>query len=156
MSRNQSHRATMYGGHRMKILIFGLPGSGKTTLAKYMMELLGPDTVWYNADEVRTMYDDWDFSDEGRLRAATRMKDLMDEAADDGFDVICDFICPTNKLRELFDDDVFKIWVDAIKEGRFEDTNKLFEQPCNFDWRVTDHRDDEDAQDIVTHLKENC
>lgn len=113
----------------MKILIFGLPGSGKTTLAKYLVELLGPTTVWYNADEVRTKYDDWDFSDEGRLRAATRMKDLMNKAADDGFDVICDFICPTNEYRELFDDDTYRIWMDTIDEGRFEDTNKMFEKP---------------------------
>ena len=64
----------------MKILIFGLPGSGKTTLATYLIDLLGEDTVWYNADEVRKANNDWDFTDEGRLRQAERMRDLMNEA----------------------------------------------------------------------------
>lgn len=140
----------------MKILIFGLPGSGKTTLAKYLVELLGQDTVWYNADEVRTMYNDWDFSDEGRLRAATRMRDLMEEAASDGFDVICDFICPTNELRELFDEDTYRIWVDAIDAGRFEDTNKLFEKPERNKFYphyvVENWNGDEDARIIMWRL----
>lgn len=133
----------------MKILIFGLPGSGKTTLAKYLVDFLGSDTVWYNADEVRTMYDDWDFSDEGRLRAATRMRDLMNEADEVGFDVICDFICPTNKLRELFDDDTYRIWIDTIDEGRFVDTNKLFEIPSETHYVVTKWDDSVTARRIM-------
>ncbi len=139
----------------MKILIFGLPGSGKTTLAKYLVDFLGPDTVWYNADEVRTKYDDWDFSDEGRLRAATRMRDLMEESHLAGFDVICDFICPTNELRELFDDKTYRIWVTTIEAGRFEDTNKLFEYPPEtlYHWAVTQWRGDEDARRIMWDIK---
>lgn len=142
----------------MKILIFGLPGSGKTTLAKYLIQFLGKDTVWYNADEIRKQYDDWDFSDEGRLRQANRMKDLMNEADDDSFDVICDFVCPTNELREMFGGDVYRIWVDTISEGRFEDTNKLFQDPpamgtCSCSYIVEEQRGDVDARHIMWELR---
>ncbi len=144
----------------MKILIFGLPGSGKTTLAVFLMELLGPDTVWYNADAIRKQYDDWDFSDEGRLRQANRMKDLMEEADQDGFDVICDFVCPTNELRELFDEDTYRVYVDTIDEGRFDDTNKLFEDPplqdkalASPNYVVLEQRGDEDARHIMWELR---
>ena len=140
----------------MKMLIFGLPGSGKTTLAKYLIDFIGPNTVWYNADDVRKQYDDWDFSDEGRLRQAHRMRDLMKEADADGFDVICDFICPTNELRYLFDDDTFRVWVHTIEEGRFDDTNKLFEKPelNKFypHYLVKEQRGDVDAREIMWRL----
>ena len=141
----------------MKILIYGLPGSGKTTLAKYLMELLGPDTVWFNADAIRKMFDDWDFSDEGRLRQAHRMCDLMDKAHEDGHDVICDFICPTNELRDLFYDGVYKIFVDTINEGRFDDTNKLFENPrANYEvnYIVEKQQGIIDANKIIWNLKQ--
>jgi hypothetical protein len=152
----------------MKILIFGLPGSGKTTLADYLFNMLGPDTAWYNADQVRKTYNDWDFSEEGRLRAANRMKTLMDEAHAAGKDVICDFICPTNELREMFGDDVYKIWVNTIKEGRFEDTNKMFEPPIYYkpeihytdeegyldvNYIVEEWKDDYDARNIIWEVK---
>ncbi len=143
--------------NNVKILIYGLPGSGKTTLAKYLMELLGPDTVWFNADKVRKMFDDWDFSDEGRLRQAHRMRDLMDKAHEDGHDVICDFICPTNELRDLFYNDVYKIFVDTINEGRFDDTNKLFEHPTGaFDvnYIVEKQQGMIDANKIIWKLKQ--
>ena len=117
----------------MKILIFGLPGSGKTTLAKPLAELL--DAVHINADEVRKEYDDWDFSPAGRMRQANRMRHLSDGVIKAGKVVVTDFVAPTQAAREAFNPD-FTIWTDTIKEGRFEDTNALFEEPTEVDYHI--------------------
>ena len=118
----------------MKILIMGLPGSGKTTLAQMMAPRL--NAVWLNADEVRKEANDWDFSEDGRRRQSLRMRSLAEGAVGDNRTVVADFVCPTKKTREHFGAD-YVIWMDTIKEGRFEDTNKMFEEPTEYNTRVT-------------------
>jgi adenylylsulfate kinase len=110
----------------MKILIFGLPGSGKSTLAKPFADLIGG--VHINADAVREEYDDWDFTPEGRMRQAMRMKYLSDGVVKAGKVAVTDFVAPTRKAREEFGAD-YVVWMNTIQEGRFEDTNKMFEIP---------------------------
>ncbi len=112
----------------------GLPGSGKTTLANELGPLLKAKRL--NADEVRKEANDWDFSEEGRKRQAKRMADFAKKLKDEGNFVVADFICPTPEARALFPAD-FIIWMDTIKEGRFEDTNKMFVKPEKFDYHVT-------------------
>ena len=111
----------------------GLPGSGKTTLAKKLIPFY--NAVWLNADEVRKEADDWDFSPEGRVRQADRMKTLAQKAIDEGRNVVADFICPTEQTRSDFNAD-YIIWMDTITEGRFEDTNKMFVSPTKYDFQV--------------------
>jgi adenylylsulfate kinase len=118
----------------LKILIFGLPGSGKSTLAKPFAELIGG--VWLNADAVREEYNDWDFSPEGRMRQAQRMKFLSDGVVKAGKIAVADFVCPTEAARAEFSAD-FTVWMDTIKEGRFEDTNKMFQTPEHYDYHVS-------------------
>ena len=84
----------------MKILICGLPGSGKSTLAEPFCKLI--NGVWLNADQVRTQYDDWDFSLEGRLRQAQRMRHLADGVVMAGRIAVADFVCPTSAARAEF------------------------------------------------------
>ena len=116
------------------ILVMGLPGAGKTTLAEELAPKLNAKRL--NADEVRKAANDWDFSEEGRKRQAKRMADFALELKNQGNYVVADFICPTPEARKLFPAD-FVIWVDTIKEGRFDDTNQMFVKPEKFDFHVT-------------------
>tara|TARA_Y100001936_G_scaffold227900_1_gene248613 strand:- start:1143 stop:1535 length:393 start_codon:yes stop_codon:yes gene_type:complete len=111
----------------------GLPGSGKTTLASELVPLL--NAKWLNADKIRTEYNDWDFSNEGRIRQANRMRDLAKKGRDEGNYVVADFVCPTEEARKLFGAD-FIIWMDTIEKGRFDDTNQMFVKPTIFNVKV--------------------
>jgi adenylylsulfate kinase len=116
------------------ILIMGLPGAGKTTLANELNKLI--ESKRLNADEIRRAANDWDFSEEGRTRQSKRMSDAALKLKNKGNNVIADFICPTPEARKLFPAD-YIVWVDTIKEGRFEDTNQMFVKPEKFDFHVT-------------------
>ncbi|MDB4159212.1 adenylyl-sulfate kinase [Gammaproteobacteria bacterium] len=122
----------------MKILIMGLPGSGKTYLAERLQPLL--NAAWYNADKVREMANDWDFSPEGRTRQSMRMRTFADFEKSNNRIVICDFVCPTKNTQGNFDPDIV-IWMDTIQEGRFDDTNKMFEKPLSVDFHITELND---------------
>ena len=115
-----------------KILVMGLPGSGKSYLSKILAPLI--DGVWLNADQVRKEANDWDFSLEGRKRQALRMKNLSKKYLKMGKHVIADFVCPTNLTRKEFNPN-FVVYMDTIEKGRYENTNRIFEKPKKFDFR---------------------
>lgn len=127
----------------MKILICGLPGSGKSTLAEPFAKLI--NGVWINADQVREQYNDWDFTQGGRMRQAQRMRYLSDGVVRAGGIAIADFVCPTENARREFDAD-YTVWMDTIKEGRYEDTNHIFEKPKYVNYHVAEWFNDTHAQ----------
>ena len=149
-----------------RILIMGLPGAGKTTLAaelkKYLTEhsfLYDPnaETIeasraavkWLNADDVRKKYNDWDFSHEGRIRQSIRMREMADSFFNDF--VIADFVAPLPEMRHNFKAD-WTVWVDTIDAGRYEDTNKMFTPPDVYDFRVTEQDAVKWAEFIGSHI----
>ena len=132
------------------ILVMGLPGAGKTTLADAMAPLLNAKRL--NADEVRKAADDWDFSEGGRVRQAKRMAEFALKLKSEGNFVIADFVAPTPEARSLFPAD-FRVWVDTIQKGRFEDTNQMFVKPKNFDFHVTTQDAKKWAPKIVEEIK---
>ena len=153
----------------------GLPGAGKTYLAQALKKYLetngdlmkinpsrvmtyegipGPGFMkvgvdWFNADDVRKKYNDWDFSNEGRIRQSLRMFQFAIECT--GEFVICDFVAPLVEMRNNFKAD-WTIWVDTIKEGRYEDTNKAFIPPEQYDFRVTEQNCEKWAEFIGDHI----
>jgi len=154
-----------------RILIMGLPGSGKTYLAgalkKYLEEhgdisyaralnehigSLNAEVTWFNADDIRRKYNDWDFSNDGRIRQSIRMFQFSMEAG--GEYVICDFVAPLVEMRNNFKAD-WTIWVDTIKEGRYEDTNKAFIEPEQYDFRITEQNCEKWAEFIGEHIISN-
>ena len=161
----------------MKILVCGLPGSGKTWLSERLVKYI-KNCAWYNADVVRKFSNDWDFSMEGRIRQANRMKTFADFERTNGRWVICDFVAPTEKVREAFVPD-HVIWMDTIKEGRivlsklnelkninnlpfdakslskskeFEDTNKMFETPSKIDTHIQHFLSDDDIKKLSEEI----
>jgi adenylylsulfate kinase len=132
------------------ILIMGLPGAGKTTLANELAKLI--ESKRLNADEIRKAANDWDFSEEGRTRQSKRMSEAALKLKNEGNNVIADFICPTSEARKLFPAD-YIVWVDTIKKGRFEDTNQMFVKPEKFDFHVTTQDANLWAPKIVENLK---
>jgi len=159
-----------------KILVLGLPGAGKTflatTLKKYLEEngtannmslshalttdfQLGDYKVsvdWFNADEIRKRFNDWDFSHDGRIRQSLRMAEFALKSSGDF--VIADFVAPLPEMRHNFKA-YWTIWVDTIEQGRFADTNKAFIPPEQYDFRVTEQNADKWAEFIGTHILEN-
>jgi len=151
-----------------RILIMGLPGSGKTTLAgalkKYLEENgeisygralnehigdLNATVTWFNADDIRRKYNDWDFSNDGRIRQSIRMFQFSMEAGGDY--VICDFVAPLVEMRNNFKAD-WTIWVDTIREGRYADTNAAFVEPEVYDFRVNEQNCEKWAEFIGQHI----
>ena len=164
----------------MKILVCGLPGSGKTWLSERLVGHI-ENCAWYNADVLRKSSNDWDFSLEGRIRQANRMKTFADFERSNGRWVICDFVAPTKEAREAFAPD-FVIWLDTITQGRvvsskinelqniknlpfdvnllfkskaFEDTTKMFETPKKIDKHITHFLKDEEIKKIAEEIKKN-
>jgi GTPase SAR1 family protein len=159
-----------------KILIMGLPGAGKTFFAERLKKFLEENSrvshmpleklaqqemmplhwdakvKWFNADEVRKSYNDWDFSKEGRIRQSIRMAEFALKSSADF--VICDFVAPLPEMRHNFKAD-WTIWIDTIKEGRYEDTNKAFVEPDVYDFRIIEQNADKWVQFVGQHILEN-
>ena len=126
-----------------RILIMGLSGSGKTTIAKNIVDLLkkhNKTVTWLNADVIREQYNDWDFSYKGRMRQSKRLRKVADNTTTDF--VICDFIAPIKESRLNFSAD-YIVWMDTISKSQYKDTDRLFTPPSKFNYVVTEHNNND-------------
>ena len=156
-----------------RILIMGLPGSGKTYFSRALKKYLEKNSTlinlpeqatdvewfnysarveWFNADDVRKKFNDWDFSESGRIRQSHRMRELAD--ASDANYVICDFVAPLVEMRNNFKAD-WTIWIDTIDAGRFEDTNRVFVPPEVYDFRITEQNAEHWAAFVGRYILDN-
>ena len=162
----------------MKILICGLPGSGKTWLAERLVKKID-NCAWYNADVLRKYSNDWDFTSEGRIRQARRMKTFADFEIENGRWVICDFVAPTKESRDIFKPD-YVIWLDTINRGRvvsskvdelksiqnlpfdanslqeskaFDDTTKIFDPPKKINKHIKQFLNEDEIKKFASELK---
>jgi hypothetical protein len=139
-----------------RILIMGLPGAGKTYLAQHIVDHLQAEKKrvgWLNADDVRKKYNDWDFSQAGRVRQSLRMRELADAMTDVDC-VICDFVAPLVEMRNNFKAD-WTVWVDTIDRGRYEDTNQAFVPPEHYDFRITEQNAVKWGEFVAAHVIDN-
>lgn len=161
---------------KTKILIMGLPGAGKTYFAERLkhylenfsdishlpLELFAnyeslpmywrASVTWFNADEIRKKYNDWDFSRVGRIRQSLRMAQFALECSGDY--VICDFVAPLPEMRHNFKAD-WTIWIDTIDASRYEDTNKAFVPPDIYDFRIIEQNADKWVPFVGQHILNN-
>jgi|688.fasta_scaffold282409_1 hypothetical protein len=159
-----------------RILIMGLPGAGKTYFAERLKKYLEENSTidhmplermihlewppndwsakvdWFNADEIRKRYNDWDFSKEGRIRQSLRMFEFAIKCTGDF--VICDFVAPLPEMRHNFKAD-WTIWIDTIEAGRYEDTNKAFTPPEVYDFRITEQNAEKWVEFVGQHILDN-
>ena len=127
----------------------GLPGAGKTTFTKQLVAACSFHIDAYNGDTIRKYYDDWHFNEEGRLRQARRMRLMADLCIEKlGYHCVCDFVCPTQALRDLFDPDIM-VWMNTIQVSRYEDTNMCFEKPNNYTYMITSY---DQYDDVVKEI----
>jgi Chromatin associated protein KTI12 len=160
----------------VRILVMGLPGSGKSYLAQRLKDyietrsdfstmptekllnyesppLFYKSTVeWFNADEIRKKFNDWDFSKEGRIRQSLRMAQFALACKSDY--VICDFIAPLPEMRHNFKAD-WVIWMDTIGASKYQDTNKMFVPPDVYDFRITETNAEKWVPFIGEHILHN-
>lgn len=136
-----------------RILIMGLPGSGKTYFSEKLVGMLneaGKRTGWLNADDIRKLHDDWDFSPSGRIRQSERMRAMADSTPNVDF-VVSDFVAPLQQMRSIYDA-AWTVWMDTIDEGRYADTNKIFVPPAHYDFRITEQNSERWAAYVANFI----
>ena len=142
----------MISEFKTRILIFGLSGSGKTTFAEKLWQALKNENInyaYFNADKIRDMFNDYDFSINGRIRQSDRMFKLCEMKREGA---IVDFICPYETLRKRFN---YFVWMNTIKESDYKDTDKIYQQPKDIqaDMIITDFNYDDKIKTVVNDIK---
>jgi hypothetical protein len=84
----------------MIYLFIGQPGTGKTEMAKRLVEKMGPDTVWIDGDDLREIFPNTDYSYSGRIRNIEKSFTIARFMSQKGYNVVISMVCPYRAIRE--------------------------------------------------------
>jgi hypothetical protein len=139
------------GKIKLIIQVIGLPGSGKTTFSQKLCDRI--DAILINADEVRSdLSKDLGFSIDNRIEQARRLGAIARLLHDQGKTVVVDFVCPTAETRKAFGRPDYLIWMNTISQGRFENTNNIWQNPEWHDYEFTDLEQNNKVDVIIKEL----
>jgi len=86
----------------MIVWFYGQPGAGKTTLANTLKNCI--DAVHIDGDDIRALFDNKDYSKEGRIKNLTLANNIVRFLDSKGFNVIASFVSPYQEIRDQLSD----------------------------------------------------
>lgn len=135
----------------------GQPGAGKTTIAKHILNQLPSGSfIHIDGDDLRDIFDNKDYSENGRRKNIERAQDIALFMDNKGFDVIVSLVSPYKDQRDDFKvkNNVVEVFVHTTEDrGRNQYHVINYEPPTeNFiDVDTTNKTVEDSVIDILKH-----
>lgn len=136
----------------------GQPGAGKTTMAKELITYLNnPKVVHVDGDDLRDIFKNKDYSENGRRKNIERAQDIARFMNEKGYTVIVSLVSPYKDQRETFkkENNVIEILVktDEIR-GRESFHVKEYEEPTDnyIELDTTNKKVDESFIELIKYI----
>ena len=144
----------------MIVVLFGQPHSGKTTLGRLVKQFLQlekhnwrTDVHHLDGDELRKLYDNTNYSREGRIANLNRASDIAAYLDSKGLDVVMSLVYPYLEARTYLNELVPNVkWIYLTyegKRGREEFHVKDFDYPIGEDVMTIDTTNQSEHDSLV-------